>query len=62
MVPSVQALSLKDAWCCPELCISVSNLNMFMNMAVTCRMKIIANCHGRRYIKTRYYHLREIFF
>lgn len=47
MVPSVQALSLKNACCCPGLlCNSVSNLNMFMNTAVTCRMKIIVNCHG----------------
>jgi len=63
MVPSVQALSLKNACCCPGLlCNSVSNLNIFMNMAVTCRMKIIANCHGRRYIKTILSSKREIFF
>lgn len=62
MLPSVQALSLKDVCCCPGLCNSVSNLSIFINTAVTCRMKIIANCHGRRYIKTILSLKKEIFF
>lgn len=40
MVPSVQALNLKDGGCCaPGLAgSSVSSLNIFTNTAVTCRI------------------------
>jgi len=48
MVPSVEALSLKVAGCCPGN--SANSFNMFTKTAMTCRMKIIANCHNRAII------------
>lgn len=48
IVPSVEALSLKVAGCCPGS--SLNNFSIFINTAVTCRMEIIANCYDRAII------------
>lgn len=47
IVPSVEALNLKVG-CCPGN--SVNSFNMFTNTAMTCQMKIIANCRSRAII------------